>query len=124
MADPDKVAQNKPIPVPDPGGDKSGQYMFANLEELDGIIAKWHAEGDNIQADGNSLPPGPAGAGLHLFDEVTSEYMATLGGAFEALVLHNGKMYEYNTGYAEKLAECRKAMARTEISNVENLGGR
>ena len=124
MSDPDEVAQNKPIPVPEPGGDTSGQYMFASLAELDNVIANWHAEGDNIEADGQSLNVGKAGAGLGLYDVITSEYMSTLDGVFAAFVQHNGKMYEYNAGYAEKLTQCRQAMSGTEQSNSGKFSGR
>lgn len=118
MSDPDKVAQDKSITVTDPHPDSPGQYMFANLEELDGVIAKWHAEGYTIQADGQSLTMEQMGAGLGLLDVITHEYMSTLGGVFDALVQHNDKMYEYNAGYAKRLAECREAMAKTEISST------
>lgn len=123
MSDPDKVAQDKQIQVPDPSGDSSGQYMFANLQELDGIIAHWHTEGDNIQADGKSIAYGEAGAGTRLLDAITREYLSTLDGAFGALIQHNGKMYEYNTGYATKLAECRQSMSGMDQSNVGRLRG-
>jgi hypothetical protein len=103
------------------GGGASGRYVFASLQELDGIIADWEALRDRISARdvkfqrALSLLTPPA-------EDVMSrlQAQAMLGSLMKAQA-HNRTMYNYADGYVAKLKSARSQYATTETDNVSRL---
>ena len=103
------------------GGGGGGQFVFADLAELDSVTAQWTAERDRIKEDNNRLaqainlcnPPA---------EDTMSHYQAdALKTSLTAARDHNQAMLDYAVGYIEKLAASRAAMAGTEHDNAARL---
>jgi hypothetical protein len=98
-----------------------GQFVFADLAELDSLTAQWTAERDRIRHDGELLtkaiqlctPPA---------EDMMSHYQAKrLKDSLTEAWSHNQAMLNYADGYVQKLEEPRDSMARTERDNVARL---
>jgi hypothetical protein len=103
------------------GGGGGGQFVFADLAELDSITTQWKAERDRIRNDGQTLseaiqlcnPPAP---------DTMSHYQATrLRKSLTEAWNHNQAMFNYATGYVQKLEASRSSMADTEQNNSARL---
>lgn len=97
-----------------PGSAGSGEYVYADLGELDEIISGWETQGDDVRIDENlltdayfSLTPGTA-------DVVTTHYFAALGDTFDVFYQHTSEMSAYIAHHAAKLQASRQLIALTE----------
>jgi hypothetical protein len=105
------------------GGGAGGQYVFANLDEMDGIIAEAKVLCEEIQEDGEKLrraqaliePPG---------DDVMSRIEAqTTVNSLEKAIEHNEAMFAYTGAQLAKLRAARDAYANTEDESAARLRG-
>lgn len=103
------------------GGGGGGQFVFADLAELDSVTAQWKAERDRVFNDGQTLrnaidrcnPPAP---------DMMSIYQAdALKKSLNVALEHNQAMFAYANGYVQKLEALRKAMSGTEQDNADRL---
>jgi hypothetical protein len=93
------------------GGGAGGQFMFANVDELDGIIAKWTTQRDEIEADlkriGDAFNEINAPAG----DPMSEGQANTARSSLVSMGEHCSQMLEYAKGYIKKLEEARVEMS-------------
>lgn len=103
------------------GGGAGGQYVFASLAELDGIIAEWEALRDRIRGRGAMLsraitmvePPA---------DDLMSKLQAnTAAHSLERAQEHRQAMEDYATSYVEKLQAARARYAAMESNSAAQL---
>lgn len=104
------------------GGGGSGQFMFASLEELDGVIAQWEQQLQEIVDDRReidiareALHTPPAG------DPMSTQQTVTSRESIWQLYKHNEAMYQYASKYIAKLRASRTQMATTDDGNRDNL---
>lgn len=91
-----------------------GNYVFADLEELDGIIAEWTAIRDRIEGRGNRLSQA-VGLITPPADDVMSRYHAGYTrGSLQKALDHSDAMRAYAKAYIEKLTAARAQYADTE----------
>lgn len=103
------------------GGGQGGTYLFANLAELDRLIAKWEAvltrilqTGGNIQMAAEwVLPPAD--------DDPSVRQAKALTSSLDAAAEHNKRMFEYASGYIDKLNFTRAQYAADDQAAVDHL---
>jgi hypothetical protein len=103
------------------GGGTGGQYMFASLAELDGIITAWETLRDRIGAREEkfrraiSLISPPA-------EDIMSRLQAqTTLQSLKKAQEHNQAMYTYADGYVTKLKTSRSQYASNERGSAALL---
>jgi hypothetical protein len=103
------------------GGGGGGQFVFADLAELDSITTQWVAERERIRQDHETVLEAirrcnpPAG-------DMMSHYQANrLQESLAAARDHNQAMLDYADGYVQKLEASRTAMASSEHNNAARL---
>jgi hypothetical protein len=96
------------------GGGSGGEFMFANLAELDGVITKWVEERDGILADRDAIADAfymiaePAG------DMMSRGQTSASRDSLASMYQHSDAMLKYAEGYIEKLNASREQMAIME----------
>ncbi len=103
------------------GGGTGGQFMFASLEELDAVIAKWEEERDGILADRREI--------FEAYDciaepaaDAMSQYQAQASrDSIANMFQHNDAMLRYAENYIEKLKASREQMAVMEDGARDRL---
>lgn len=96
------------------GGGTGGQFMFANLDDLNGVIKKWEDERDGIEADREVIAEAyhaikePAGDPMSL--QLTSASRDSLANLWN----HSNAMLNYANNYIEKLKASREQIAAME----------
>jgi hypothetical protein len=103
------------------GGGGGGQFVFADLAELDSITTQWVAERERIRQDHETVLEAirrcnpPAG-------DMMSHYQANrLQESLAVARDHNQAMLDYADGYVQKLEASRTAMASSEHNNAARL---
>lgn len=103
------------------GGGTGGQFMFANLDELDAVITRWEEERDGIIADQrvirdayDSIAP-PAG------DMMSNVQIGASQTSLANLYQHNDAMLRYAENYIAKLRSSREQMAVMDEGARDNL---
>jgi hypothetical protein len=106
------------------GGGGGGQFMFASLEELDGVISQWETQLQgivddrrDIDAAREALSKPPAADPMSRLQTQTSRE------SLWQLYRHNEAMFQYASNYIAKLRASRTQMATTEDGNRDNLRG-
>jgi len=103
------------------GGGAGGSYVFADLAELDGLIAEWTTIRNGVQADGRRLI-----RAIRLIEPPAKDLMSQ----FQASALkesltkaqkHNAAMAAYANSYIEKLRAARAQYAAGDEQNAEQL---
>ena len=111
----------EPQPHESGGGGTGGQFMFASIEELDGVITQWENEREGILADLKQIYEAydvikePAG-------DAMSKYQADASrDSIANMYHHNNAMLNYADNYIAKLKASREQMAVMEEGNRERL---
>jgi hypothetical protein len=103
------------------GGGVGGQYVFASLEDLDGIIADLETLRDDIRNDGDKLvqaqwliePPG---------EDIMSRMEAnTTVHSLDNAIEHNTAMFNYAEAEIAKMRAARDAYAQTDDDGAARL---
>lgn len=103
------------------GGGEGGQFMFANLAELDAVIAAWREEVASIAADRRQIEitreivDRPAGDTMSVYQTQATRH--SLG----ALSVHNEEMLSYADAYLKKLTQTRQQMQNDEDAGVASM---
>jgi hypothetical protein len=103
------------------GGGAGGQFTFANVEELDGIIRKWEDERDGIDADRKAIAEAyhmikqPAG------DIMSLTQMEASKNSLANMWHHSDSMYNYAQNYITKLMTSRAQIATTEDGAYQRI---
>lgn len=103
------------------GGGAGGQYVFANLEELDGIIAEFEALHARIKDRGVRLQ-----RAIGMITPPAEDVMSRLqaGAAVQSLWKadeHRGAMEAYAATMIEKLRAARAEYAATDADNADQV---
>jgi hypothetical protein len=102
-------------------GGAGGQYVFASLAELDGVIAEWEAVRDRIRGRGETLSRAISVI-LPPADDLMSRIQAKAAAhSLEKAQEHRQAMEDYATSYVEKLQAARAQYAATDSSNAAQL---
>jgi len=109
--------------VVESGGDKGGNYVFADLAELDGIIAEWVNIRDGVESDRHKLEQAQ-----QMIKPPAKDLMSQLqpGAVRESLgkaIKHNKAMWTYADGYVQRLQAAREQYVAAEEENVARLRG-
>lgn len=105
------------------GGGATGQFVFANLDELNAVLHEWEdlakEIGDHqkvtVQIQRLCNPPA---------EDMMSHYQAEAGKkTADAKLDQDTALLAYAQAYVDKLAGCRNAMAATEQGNADRLRG-
>ncbi len=106
------------------GGGAGGQFMFANVEELDAVITKWQTQRDEIEADQERIVSAyyeitePAG------DDMSHGQAEAARNSLVSMWEHCSQMLTYTDNYLQKLTLARGDMvsmdqdAETLMSNT------
>jgi hypothetical protein len=103
------------------GGGTGGQFMFADLEELDAVIARWEDEREGILADRRAISETydtiapPAG------DMMSSVQISASQASLANMYQHNNAMLRYAENYIAKLRASREQMATMDEGARANL---
>lgn len=98
-----------------------GNYIFADLEELDGIIAEWTAIRDRIRDRGYRLSQA-AGLITPPAEDIMSRLHAGYTRAsLQKALEHNDAMHAYAKAYVEKLTAARAQYANTETQALATI---
>lgn len=121
MGDPGALGQAGYAITGSGGGGEGGQYVFASLAELDGVIAQWEALRDRIRGRGALLS-----RAISLIEPPADDLMSTFqaGNAARSLERaqeHRQAMEDYAAGYVEKLHAARARYAAAESDNAARL---
>ncbi|MGB3444001.1 MAG: hypothetical protein WBA97_35135 [Actinophytocola sp.] len=103
-----------PQPHESGGGGAGGQFMFANLEELDAVIAKWEEERDGILADRQAIHEALDGIAEPAGDTMSQFQANASRDSLSNMFQHNNAMLRYAENYIEKLYESREQIAVME----------
>jgi hypothetical protein len=103
------------------GGGGSGAYMFASIEELDGVIQQWGDLIDDIKADNVEVDQAVARIEKPAGDDVSTANYRQSGEVVKAMQKHNNVLLEYAEHYKAKLEDCRAQMATTEQGNQTRM---
>jgi hypothetical protein len=109
------------------GGGAGGQYVFASVEHLDRVIAKWQAFRDAIQDDGTKLYQARQLIAPPAHDIMSRLEAKVTVQSLDKAQEHNRAMYSYADGYITKLQAARTAYAAMDEDAAKNLrraGGR
>lgn len=103
------------------GGGAGGSYMFASLDELDGVIAQWQDLVDDIKADQGNIESAVMQANWPAGDSVSDQNYRQSSDVVQAMRKHNEKLLVYAEHYLVKLKECRTQMSTTEQGNQDKM---
>lgn len=90
------------------GGGSGGNYVFANLAELDAIITQWAEMRDAIQADGVRLAQAQTLIRPPAHDTMSERQPAAVNRSLDKALAHNATMRAYASSYIEKLSAARE----------------
>ncbi len=96
------------------GGGGGGAYMFASLEELDGVIQQWQDLIDEIIADQGNIDSAVFEAARPAGDDVSRDNYRESSDVVRAMRMHNEELLVYAQNYVVNLTKCRKQMATTD----------
>ena len=103
------------------GGGGQGQFMFADLAELDEVLGMWEQQLEEIGGDYKEinsaleLIQNPAGDLMSRFQAETSRV------SLEAMREHNIEMGKYTADYINKLRSSRQEMANQDTSGADYM---
>ncbi|MPZ81805.1 MAG: hypothetical protein GEV28_15960 [Actinophytocola sp.] len=89
------------------GGGAGGNYVFADLDELDAIIDEWTAIRDGVQADGRKLLQAQQLIVAPAKDLMSQLQPAAMNESLTKAIGHNAAMADYADGYVQKLQAAR-----------------
>lgn len=103
------------------GGGAGGEYVFADLAELDEIIKQWEAQRDAIRADGDQIRQAIGFVMPPADDEMSVRQADATTDSLNRLLEHNTAMFDYAQAYVEKLKAARGHTAATDSDNASTL---
>jgi len=108
--------------TPAGGGGSGGQYMFANIQELDAVIAQWKDVYQAILADGDTIDAAASFVEEPAHDGMSVGQADATRLSMVTLKKHNLDMQSYAEEYIKKLVASRDSMANTDQGNAAQLG--
>jgi hypothetical protein len=105
------------------GGGAGGQFMFASLEELDGVIARWEEERDGIKADKDAIAEAYYMIGEPAPDVLSREQAGASRDSLANMWHHSDAMLRYAENYLMKLYASRQQISVMEEGNEARMRG-
>lgn len=103
------------------GGAAGGQFMFADLAELDSVLIQWKAERDRILNDTRVVKEAIALCNPPAKDVMSVYQAGALKRSLTAARDHHQAMLDYADAYVQKLEASKNAMADTEQENADRM---
>jgi hypothetical protein len=103
------------------GGGADGDYVFADLAELDSIITEWTAIRDTVQLDGEKLVQAQQATYSPADDDMSMGQAKALVASLDKAQAHNDAMFAYAEAYVAKLTAAREQYVAGEESNVARM---
>ncbi|MGH3759971.1 hypothetical protein [Actinophytocola sp.] len=103
------------------GGGGKGSYMFASLDELDGVIQKWQDLVGELKNDQGRVEEAIGRTARPAEDHVSGTNYKQSSKVLAAMQRHNELMLRYAEHYVTKLQDCRAQMATTEHGNQTRM---
>jgi hypothetical protein len=96
------------------GGGQGGQFMFASIEELNGVITKWETERDGIKADRDAIAEAYYSIGAPAGDSMSKGLATASQDSIANMWQHSNAMLNYADNYIAKLKASRQQMSVEE----------
>ena len=96
------------------GGGTGGQFMFANLDDLNTVITRWETERDGIQADCDAIADAYWAIKEPAADPLSGEQAQASRDSLANMWSHSTAMLNYANNYIEKLKASRQQIALME----------
>jgi len=96
------------------GGGEGGQFMFANLAELDAVINAWRDEIDAMIADQDQIRSAQAVVDSPAGDSMSRFHTSAVKQTLDALGTHSDQLFRYAEEYLMKLVKTRQQMQNDE----------
>jgi hypothetical protein len=103
------------------GGGTGGQFMFASIEELDGVITQWKDQREAILRDGRKVRDAAAFITAPAGDSMSTTMADTTMQSLDALYEHNQAMFNYADAYIQKLEASRASMTNTDEGGKQTM---
>jgi hypothetical protein len=103
------------------GGGGGGSFMFASLEELDGVIQQWRDLIEDIKADQNTMQSAGGDLAKPAGDQVSGQNYTQASKVVMDMQKHNELLLEYAINYTKKLEASRTQMTTTEHGNEARM---
>lgn len=103
------------------GGGKGGQFMFASLEELDGVIKQWEDERDGIKEDSQKISDAYYAINDPAGDLMSRAQASASRDSLANMWQHSDAMLQYANHYIEKLRDSRRQMSLQEEGARQNF---
>lgn len=111
----------EPQPHESGGGGTGGQFMFANLEELDGVISRWEEARDGLLDDREKIYNAYDHLEAPAADDMSTAATTASRDSVANMFQHNVAMLRYAENYIEKLKASREQMAVMEDGARDRL---
>jgi len=92
------------------GGGAGGEFMFANIEDLDAVITKWHTQRGEVQEDQDRIVAAYREIAEPAGDEMSRGQANAARNSLVSMWEHNSQMLQYTDSYIEKLNLARGDM--------------
>lgn len=103
------------------GGGTGGQFMFANLEELDAVINRWQEARDGLLDDREKIYNAYEHLESPAADDMSAAATSASRDSVANMFQHNNAMLRYAENYIEKLMASREQMAVMEDGARDRL---
>lgn len=103
------------------GGGQGGQFMFADVHELDAVIKQWEDERDGIKEDRQTIADAYYSINDPAGDIMSKAQAAASKDSLANMWQHSNAMLEYAENYIEKLKASRQQMSVQEEGARENF---
>jgi hypothetical protein len=103
------------------GGGAGGEFVFADLAELDGVIAAWREELDAIAADRDLIDDTRRAVDHPAADVMSVYHTQTTRQSLDALRAHNQELFAYAESYLKKLVETRQQMQNDDDAAATSM---
>lgn len=103
------------------GGGKGGQFMFASIEELDGVIKKWETERDGIKDDRDQISTAYWSINNPAADVMSKGQAEASKNSLANMYWHSDAMLKYAENYISKLHDSRNQMQVMEDGAHHNF---
>lgn len=104
----------EPQPYEAGGGGTGGQFMFASIDELNGVITKWEEERDGILADRDAIAEAYYSIAEPASDDMSQELAGASRDSLANMWQHSDAMLKYAENYIAKLYASRDQIAVME----------
>lgn len=103
------------------GGGTGGNFMFASIDELNGVIAQWETELESIMTDGTTIREAAANIREPAPDGMSVGHATASRRSLLRLLEHNTAMREYAAEYVSKLKDSRTSMVNNDVNGQTRM---